>query len=111
MSRFQERNLLKKKVEKNTAEAIALENQVLGIREELTSRDAATHEERVQREAIIQAITLERNSLQAGLAELQAQVLNIGNDKKTLESSLRDSFQVCKAVCLFPPPSPKHTFL
>lgn len=86
--------MLKKKVEKNIVEAITLENQVLTIRDELTSRDAAIHEERVRREAVIQDVTSQRNCLQAELAELQAEVLSVGHEKRTLENSLRESFQV-----------------
>ncbi len=91
---MQERDQLKAKLGKNSADAASLQDQVLAIREELTSRDAAVHKERVQREAVLQDMTTQRNRVQAELGKLQAELLSAGHERQTLEHSLRSSFQV-----------------
>ena len=96
--RVQERDQLKAKLGKNSTDAASLQSQVLSIREELSSRDAAVHKERVQREAVLQDMTVQRNTLQAELGKLQAEVLSVGHEKQTLEQSLRKSFQVCSGL-------------
>ena len=97
-SQLQERDQLKGKLGKNRVDAVSLQNQVLAIREELGSRDAAVHKERVQREAVLQDMTMQRNRVQAELGKLQAEMLSVGHEKQTLEHSFRKSLQV--RICL-----------
>lgn len=91
---MQEQKELASKVERSSRDRATLEQKVLSLNEEFAARDRASYEERVQREAVIQDINVQRNSLQTELGALQAQLLSVSHDKQTVEQQLKQFRQV-----------------
>ena len=94
----QENQELKAKLESQEAEVCLLSSQVSGIREELARRDQAQHAERLAREATIQELCVERNSLTGSLAAAQAEMLAMGRCNTELESRASQVEQVASTL-------------
>ena len=95
---LQENRELLAKLQSQEAEACTLSLQVSGIREELVRRDGAQHAERLAREATIQQLCVERNSLAASLAAAQAEVLAVGRCNTELEARASRVEQVASTL-------------